>query len=648
MNHFIFVLGLILSCSEVARAANGPAVSSMLRESRQRQETRTTACAVVLGQTQCNSTQSAVYRTAVDTLKATCSKSLEASGCSDLVKELGPEMAAKKVRSCDDAAVCSDGMKWQEMRDTCGAGLQEFGKEASDAVVAAWKSMQASYRDARACDIDLEQKRKLYDEFNKTVPKILSVKRPEGRYFEQATCYELQRQIDGAYRGREKQYLEKWQAARAANPKLVSKPELLPAELKEFQNWLDVNDAKRQKETQEKIAALKAAWSGIPDYLNSLGVKLNCYNSATQVEIACQAGAALAAMALGGGVAAASGKFMIKLAEASGSLKVMRAVKAIEKNRDTGAAAPLKLVGSMTDTERRKLIKALGVVDKIRDPRKREGAVDAIINAHHICDGQGFGPKLKYSARCLREKAIALKKAGFDQPERELLMRNGIAGNYRGPGDWMIFEDGRLPNPKLALSADQVMDNTLKSIAGFEAKRAELAFKTDDLAGLVQTHKDLGRQIYAKSGGRPVFESSDLVTSHESVVLRSYGRDIESVAEDVLKEARRRVKEAPEYKGKSVADLVDLESANLKKQADQLLAQATKDDNVVDYYRAKMLLETRKKVLLEADDAGISVRIDWEAADEDLELFKSKFINGRSGNKKWVEELEKIERASAL
>ena len=115
-----------------------------------------------------------------------------------------------------------------------------------------------------------------------------------------------------------------------------------------------------------------------------------------------------------------------------------------------------------------------------------------------------------------------------------------------------------------------------------------------------------------------------------------------------MKEARRRVKEAPDYKGKSVGDVVDLESANLKKQADQLMAQAAKDDNVVDYYRAKMLLETRKKVLLEADDAGISVRIDWEAADEDLELLKNKFINGRSSNKKWVEDLEKIERSSAL
>ncbi|MBK7893293.1 MAG: hypothetical protein IPJ84_21290 [Bdellovibrionales bacterium] len=648
MNHLITVLGLILSCSDVASAANGPAVSSMLRESRQRQEARATACAAVLSRTQCSSAQAAIYCVAIDSLKATCSKNLEASGCLDLAKELGPEVAAKKVRRCDDAAVCSDGLNWQEMRNSCGAGLQEFGKEASDAVVAAWKSMQASYADARACDIDLERKRKLYDDFNKTVPKILSVKRPEGRYFEQATCYELQRQIDGAYRGREKQYLEKWQAARTANPKLVSKPELLSAELREFQYWLDVNDAKRQKETQEKIAALKAAWSGIPDYLNSLGVKLSCYNSATQVEIACQAGAALAAMALGGGAAAAGGKFALKLAEASGSLKVMRAVKAIEKNRDTGAAAPLKLVGSMTDTERRKLIKALGVVDKIKDPKKREGAIDAIINAHHICDGQGFGPKLKYSAQCLRQKALALKKAGFEQPERELLMRNGIAGNYRGPGDWLIFEDGRLPNPKLALSADQIMDNTLKSIAGFEAKRAEQAFKIDDLAGLVKTHKDLGRQIYAKSGGRPVFESSELVTSHESVVLRAYGRDMDSVAEDVLKEARRRVKEVPDYKGKSVGDMVDIESANLKKQADQLLAQAAKDDNVVDYYRAKMLLETRKKVLLEADDAGISVHIDWEAAHEDLELFNKKFINGDSNRRKWVEELEKIERALAL
>ena len=513
MNHLITVLGLILSCSDVASAANGPAVSSMLRESRQRQENRTTACAVVLGQTQCSSAQVAIYRTAVDTLKATCSKSFEASSCSDLVKELGPEMATKKVRSCDDAAVCRDGLKWQEMRDACGAGLQEFGKEASDAVVAAWKSMQASYADARACDLDLERKRKLYDVFNKTVPKSLSVKRPDGRYFEQATCYELQRQIDGAYRGREKQLLEKWQAARAADPKLVSKPELLSADLKEFQDWLDVNDAKRQKETREKIAALKEAWSGIPDYLNSLGVKLSCYNTATQIEITCQAGAALAAMALGGGAVAAGGKFALKLAEASGSLKVMRAVRAIEKSRDAGTAVPLKLVGSMTDPERRKLVKALGVVDKLKDPRKREGAIDAIINAHHICDDQGFGPKLKYSAQCLRQKALALKKAGFEQPERELLMRNGIAGNYRGPGDWLIFEDGRLPNPKLALSADQVMDNTLKSIAGLEAKRAELAFKTDDLAGLVQTHKDLGRQIYAKSGGRPAFESSELVTS---------------------------------------------------------------------------------------------------------------------------------------
>lgn len=648
MSNLFTLLGFLISLSEIASAANGPAVSSMLRESRQRQETRTTACAVVLGQTRCSSAQAAIYRTAVDTLKATCSKAFEASGCSDLVKELGPEKAAKKVRSCDDAAVCSDGLKWQEMREACGAGLQEFGKGASDAVVAAWKSLQASHADARACDDDIERKKKLYEDFNKTVPKILAVQRPEGRYFEQASCFELQRQLEGAYRGREKLYLERWQAARTSNPTLISKPELHSGELKEFQAWLDTNDAKSRKELQEKMAAFKAAWSGIPGYLNSLGVKINCYNSAAQIEIACQAGAALATSMLAGGAAAAGGKFLLKLAEASGSLKVMRAVKAIEKSREAGAAAPLRLVGSMTDTERRKLVSALGVVDKYRDAQSRQAAIDAVINAHHICDDQGFGPKVKYSVQCLRKKALALKNAGFDQSEREILMRNGIAGNYRGPGDWMTFEDGRLPNPKLALSADQVMDNTLKSIAGFEVKRAELAFKTDDLAGLVQSHKNLGQQIYAKSGGRPVYESTELVTSHESVMLRSYGRDIESVAEDVLKEARRRVKEAPEYKGKSVADVVDLESANLKKQADQLLAQATKDDNIVDYYRAKMLLETRKEVLLKADDAGISVRVDWEAADEDLELFKNKFVNGRSGNKKWVEELEKIERSSAL
>jgi hypothetical protein len=319
----------------------------------------------------------------------------------------------------------------------------------------------------------------------------------------------------------------------------------------------------------------------------------------------------------------------------------MKAVSAIERGAETGVA-PLKIVGKLTDEERRKLVKGLGVLEGRSEAESKE-ILDAVVKAHHVCESSGY---YQYSNKCLLEKSRILKTAGLSRPQRELLMRNGVAGAYRGPGDWLIFEDGNIPNPRLALTADQQTEKFLKSIATYEAKRAEMNLKTDDLSGLIQSHKALAQQIYAKSGGQPTFEAKELVTSHESIMLRAYGRDGESVAEDVIKEARLRVKDAPEYKGKSIGDVVDTESANLKKQADKLMDQAIKNDNVVDYYRAKMLLETRKQVLLKADDAGISVRLDWEAANADLDAMKTKFIGGRSSNKKWVDDLEKIERSS--
>lgn len=642
-NLILWAGALFFLSSHFAFAANGPAASALLNQMRQSELQREKMCDVVLGNATCSSAQTPMFRSAVDNLKAACKVNLEKSGCDDLAKELGPETSDKKLRKCDDKSVCRRDTSWEQIGESCLEGVKDFGKEATDAIVGVWDKMKTSAAESRACDSDLAKKRELYDDFNKTVPAFLMVKAPAGRFFEQATCAELKSNITGTYNRIQDRYASQLVSFRMLNPRAVSKPELLPADLREYNSWLDANFAKSRKEMQDSINAIKAAWNGVPDLLKSFGVKISCYNSVTQTEIACKAASALAASLVGGAGLAAGGKFLIKLAEASGSLKVMRAVSAIEKGAETGKA-PLKIIGKLEDPDRRKLVKALGILES-RTEDEAKTVLDGVIAAHHVCEKSAY---FKYSKLCLLEKSRILKSAGLTKPERELLMRNGVAGTYRGPGDWLIFEDGNLPNPKLALTPDQMTDNALKSIASFESKRADLNFKTDDLAGLMQSHKDLAKQIYAKSGGRPAFEPKELVTSHESMVLRAYGRDGDSVADDVLKELGRRSKEVPEYKGKSVGDLVDAESANLKKQADKLFEQATKDDNVVDYYRAKMLLETRKQVLLKADDAGISVRVDWEAADADLDAIKSKFTGGRSSNKKWVDDLEKIERSSGL
>lgn len=442
-----------------------------------------------MAQNTCSPQQKVLNQSVIDTMKASCEMIQKNDGCDDLRAEItknsGAAEAAKKLSGCGDKDVCKQSLDWEGMRSECLEGLKRFGKEATDKVIQLGQDIAKSAEETAKCDRNEGgRKQKLYDDYNKTVPEILQISPPKGRWLEEATCGEISRHISGTNLNIQKKYVGLMTAFEQQNPKartdmsLYKDPDLL-----NFKSWFIENGEKESAEMRAKLKAISDAFGSVPALLKSLNVKMNCYNDATRAELACHAAAAAVALAVSAVTGTATVNALSALAKASGSLKVAQAILAIEKldkaedklaaaekaaekaAREQTIEASLKaqraarlaekvkaqrevvlkrmsdMKGEKGDWERQQVVKALGVVDD-RTPDQQERMMKAVVDAHNVCADSGFK---QYSADCLRKKAKILKDNGFNQAEREYIMRRGIAGKFADGSDGFALSDIKKP-----------------------------------------------------------------------------------------------------------------------------------------------------------------------------------------------------------
>lgn len=445
----IAIVALLFSANQVLAANAMPSDSE-----------RQSACMAITGNAKC-AVAAKASSGVIDTLKLACAAKLKEAGCDELRAEItkndSPEAANAKLRSCDGKSVCGPELNWEAMGDKCVEGMKRFGKEATEKLKKAWDAIAAG--DQVKCDGDLLQKMQMYARYNETVPDLLKFHPPKSGALRGMTCGEIRKQIFAKhanlvsiYDSRLNQLIQRDAFARN-NPSRIK-----DANLRAYNEWLQANGAKQSTEMNEKIEAFKKGFKAVPGLMKSFNVRVDCYTPEVKSELACYAGTIAVKTVVGAVVGNAANEAALLLAEASGSVKVATALKAVrdlektneklanvaegtrkaERLTDLAAKQQQKVLkamdamkGAKGDEQRKQLVRAMDLL-KDEDPVVQDRMLQAIVDAHNVCAESGFKTATSpgYSPDCLRKKAKIMKAAGLSQSQRDTLMRLGIAGKF--------------------------------------------------------------------------------------------------------------------------------------------------------------------------------------------------------------------------
>ncbi|MFV8257020.1 hypothetical protein ACNQKP_04405 [Bdellovibrio bacteriovorus] len=379
-----------------------------------------------------------------DVSRSSCVQTLQSKECQDLFAKMraAGEKPEEKALQChkqssmsrafeaswDYTSGCAVG-GWNFVKDSVVAIGTAIGEGAAQIVM----DHEAEVAANAVCDADPKSKENLVLQYNSSVPKLMQMKLPAAAVMAKTKCADIKRQI-------KKHRLDYGYAAslQIAQKSRMKDPKYTPEE-QEFVDW---GKSRATKAAPAKIDLLGAAKAK----LKEMGVQIECYNSQQAAAIVCEAIAEVATLAGGpAGVAlkAAKAKNIMKLAGIGAD-----AGKASTASRAVASAAELEKAAKLSNIER------VTAAEKSLGRSLSETEKKALISAHEVGKGTGRGYGT-YSKTDLSDKANILKNAGFKTEERDLLMRQGLAGSLSDTKAARDFANrARLEADKLRVSGN--------------------------------------------------------------------------------------------------------------------------------------------------------------------------------------------------
>lgn len=254
-----------------------------------------------------------------------CQSNLQKHKCAELKSP--PESLLK----CTEDEVCKN--LDSDLADIilgCGEGFYHFGKEKYESLKKTFAEIPKNVEANLKCNEDLAQKRKFFEEYNKTVPPILQREPLHETSLKDMLCTEVTDSIN-------RYYLSQVQAAErnlisfeTQNPRLKNKLDLYPLDLQTYKEWRDEKGAEQAKRIRDGFAALAKTPEVIQQLLGSLEIRYECYNLKAKTEIVCKALAPqISDMVLGAGAGFAVAK-LLDLYNLTKSKKVLEQINQLK------------------------------------------------------------------------------------------------------------------------------------------------------------------------------------------------------------------------------------------------------------------------------------------------------------------------------
>lgn len=364
-----------------------------------------------------------------------CEQEYKKNKCDELAKNLSKEDQSK-IAVCDGKHLCRTLLeKNLRVGIGCAMGGKNFVVGAVDSVLGLAKMISESHAEEVECSTgkdSLQTKTLLFALYNDSVPKALQRKIPPQDALERMRCNQIRSTLFDAHGFSVKKLDAEYEVA------MKTKRPISP-ELAEFHQW---QLAQMNKAPGVQSHLLESA----KKLLEETGIKLSCYNEAAATAMLCEAVITGAVTFLPGSAALTASR-----------LRLLKLAGLAEKETAlAGGALNLQKVAALSNSER--IVSA----EKLLGRPLSEAQKKALIDAHEVGAGTGRGissevgangTRSTYSATDLREKADILKNSGFSQAERDLLMREGLAGSLSDTQAAQIYANkARLEADKLRVS----------------------------------------------------------------------------------------------------------------------------------------------------------------------------------------------------
>lgn len=344
-----------------------------------------------------------------------CVETLKSQACQDLFKKMreNGEKPEEKALQCSDKGSLARTFEtsWNYISG-CRAGGWNFVKDTfvsigtaiGEGVAQIVLDVEAEAAVTAACEKDPQGKLNLFKQYNEGLPKLLQVEPPSAEILGRTKCGVVKNILKMQIMDKSNQ-----ESMRIMRKSLNDAGSLTDAE-KEVVAW---NESQAQRSDFDLVDAAKAK-------LKEMGVQLECYNQKEAAAMVCEAIAEVATLA--GGPAAAA----LKAAKVKNIAKIagvgVDAQKAATASRAVATAADLEKAAKFSNAER------IAAAETSLGRALSEAEKKALISAHEVGTGTGRGYG-SYSASDLSEKSKLMREAGFSSQERDLLMRQGIAGS---------------------------------------------------------------------------------------------------------------------------------------------------------------------------------------------------------------------------
>jgi hypothetical protein len=349
-------------------------------------------------------------------VRTSCSETFQSQACQDLYKRIkanGGNSAEKALQCASSesssrtfenswgyASGCAAG-GWNFVKDTFVSVGTAIGEGAAKIVL----DIEAENAANAACDKDPQIKLGLFKQYNEGLPKLLQVDVPSEQVLAKAPCANIKSSL-------KLQIHTKSQQEGLRIMRKASLSQSLTPQEKEVVSW-NQSKFQSQKSDTSLIEMAKAK-------LREAGVKLECYNSKEAAAMVCEAVAEVATLVGGPAAAALKAAKLKNISKISGI--ALNEQKAVTAQRAVASAEELAAAAKLSNPQR------IQAAESSLGRALNESEKKALIAAHEVGSGTGRGYGT-YSAADLNEKARLMKEAGFTTQERELLMRQGIAGS---------------------------------------------------------------------------------------------------------------------------------------------------------------------------------------------------------------------------
>ncbi|MNJ91127.1 hypothetical protein D3C87_87720 [compost metagenome] len=343
-----------------------------------------------------------------------CEENFRKNKCDELEKSLS-KADQSKIAKCNGPTLCKSTLdQIGRVGLGCVVGGKNFVLGAVDSVLELAKSISESHAAEQECSAgkdNVQTKQTMFALYNDSVPEALRLKIPPEEALGPMRCADIKSRLFDAHTFNVRRLDAEYSVAKKFN-----KP--ISQDLEDFSQW--------QNQRINQAAGVQSDLVGsAKKMLSEMGIKLSCYDEKAVTAMLCEA-------AITGAVAVVPGSSVL-LASRARILKMAGIADKEAKSLRATAALDLQRVAQLSSAERVK--EAESVLARALSAPER----DALLKAHDVGAGTGRGivassdgtidlARSTYSSADLREKAEILKKAGFSEADREVLMRRGLAG----------------------------------------------------------------------------------------------------------------------------------------------------------------------------------------------------------------------------